>query len=43
MSDQTPSFDALMPKDMAVKAENIGIIKAGLGKFGKKQDHTQPI
>jgi formate transporter len=33
MSDQTPSFDALMPKDMAVKAENIGIIKAGLGKY----------
>ena len=31
MSNGTvPSFDALMPKDMAVKAENIGIAKAGL-------------
>ena len=33
MSTNPPSFDALMPKDMAVKAENIGIAKAGLGAY----------
>ena len=27
------SFDALMPKDMAAKAENIGVAKAGLGTY----------
>ena len=30
MSNGGVSIDALMPKDMAVKAENIGIAKAGL-------------
>lgn len=33
MSNGAPSFDALLPKDMAVKAENIGIAKAGLGAY----------
>ncbi len=33
MSNGGPSFDALLPKDMAVKAENIGIAKAGLGGY----------
>ena len=33
MSNGSISFDALMPKDMAVKAENIGIVKAGLGGY----------
>ena len=33
MSNGAPSIDALMPKDMAVKAENIGIAKAGLGAY----------
>ncbi|MCE5334517.1 MAG: formate/nitrite transporter family protein [Desulfobacteraceae bacterium] len=33
MSNGVPSFDALMPKDMAVKAENVGIAKAGLGAY----------
>ena len=33
MSTSPPSFDALMPKDMAVKAENVGIAKAGLGAY----------
>ncbi len=33
MSNGVPSFDALMPKDIAVKAENIGIAKAGLGAY----------
>ncbi|MEM5770357.1 MAG: formate/nitrite transporter family protein [Bacillota bacterium] len=33
MSNGPPSFDALLPKDMAVKAENIGIAKAGLGTY----------
>ena len=27
------SFDALIPKDMATKAENVGIAKAGLGPY----------
>src|SRR5512137_945068 len=31
MSNGGPSFDALLPKDMAVKAENVGIAKANLG------------
>jgi len=33
MSNGVPSFDALLPKDMAVKAESIGIAKAGLGAY----------
>jgi formate transporter len=33
MSNGVASFDALLPKDMAVKAENIGIAKAGLGVY----------
>ncbi|MEN6441197.1 MAG: formate/nitrite transporter family protein [Syntrophobacter sp.] len=33
MSNGALSFDALLPKDMAVKAENIGIAKAGLGAY----------
>ncbi|NSW84697.1 MAG: formate/nitrite transporter family protein [Syntrophobacteraceae bacterium] len=33
MSNGGVSIDALMPKDMAVKAENIGIAKAGLGAY----------
>ncbi|MFZ2446635.1 MAG: formate/nitrite transporter family protein [Syntrophobacteraceae bacterium] len=33
MSNGAPSIDALMPKDTAVKAENIGIAKAGLGAY----------
>lgn len=33
MSNGGPSFDALIPKDMAVKAENVGIAKAGLGAY----------
>lgn len=33
MSNGAPSFDALIPKDMAIKAENIGIAKANLGPY----------
>lgn len=33
MSNGVPSFDALLPKDMAIKAESIGIAKAGLGAY----------
>ncbi|MEN6484064.1 MAG: formate/nitrite transporter family protein, partial [Syntrophobacteraceae bacterium] len=33
MSNQPVSFDSLMPKDMAVKAENVGIAKANLGAY----------
>jgi len=33
MSNGSISIDALMPKDMAVKAENVGIAKAGLGAY----------
>jgi len=29
----TISLDALMPKEMAVKAENVGVVKAGLGTY----------
>ena len=34
MSDSAGfSIDALLPKDMAVKAEEVGIAKAGLDKY----------
>jgi len=33
MSNGVVSIDALMPKDMAIKAENVGIAKAGLGAY----------
>jgi formate transporter len=33
MSSGTSSFDALIPKDMAEKAANVGVGKAGLGTF----------
>jgi formate transporter len=32
-NDLNLSVDALIPKDMAIKAENVGIAKAGLGKY----------
>lgn len=32
-NDLNLSIDALLPKDMAIKAENVGIAKAGLGKY----------
>jgi formate transporter len=32
-NDAIFSVDALLPKDMAIKAENVGIAKAGLGKY----------
>ena len=31
MSNGTVSIDALIPKDMALKAEGVGVAKAGLG------------
>ncbi len=32
-NDLQISIDALLPKEMAVKAENVGVAKAGLGKY----------
>ena len=33
MSNGTISVDALVPKDMALKAEAVGVAKAGLGAY----------